>query len=272
MTTESFITNLLKFKHQKMILCKDNCICSLCRQLRGISNKKCSNTSDGDENFSFGNQLFSENATNFIFGDINSENRSNKKDIFVKCSNQERSHKIENVLSGRVERSFKKNGGKKFTFFGMEVDLEQQAFEKFSTIGKTNRRKAKNSNMKKFEDKIDKNNNDQPTTKHKSVIYINDSEKSNANALETAEETAGIKITEKIDKDFILEYLEHCKVINVIYKNTFGYACQLIDEITICAYEFYEDDGDDFPLGMEADMIYQYLSRKRYSGMLLNFN
>lgn len=204
-----------------MLLCKKDCICSLCRQLKSISERKMPKTSSSNDNFSFGGACIKSE-------DIN----------FKKCSS------------------------KKFTFFGMEVDLENGDFEKFSTVGKSNRRKAKKKNHQVNE--ID-------NVKHKSVIYVNNIGDSTSN---DCKEDLCIKSTEKIDNELWLEFvdLDQCKVLNVIYKRTFAYACQLIDEISINSYEFYPDDDDDFPLGMEADRIFQYLKEQRYWSTTLKKN
>lgn len=173
------------------MLCKENCICSLCRQLKSFSETK-AETGDG--------------------------------------------LKVRNC--------------RKLTFFGMELDLNQQEFEKFSTIGKKAKRKVKRLETG---EKILKKTEQE--SRHKSVIYVNEAEKL---------PEQNIKRTEKIDSDFTLELLEHCQVLNVISQSTFSYACQLFDEVTIGSYRFFADDlEDDFPLGMEADMISQYLSHKR---------
>ncbi|XP_066146696.1 ankyrin repeat and BTB/POZ domain-containing protein 2 [Euwallacea fornicatus] len=197
-----------------MLLCRENCICSLCRQLKSISDTKL--TTDHcpkEDNFSFGNSVSDKPVTN----------------------------------------------SKKFTFFGMEVDLEEHAFEKFSTLGKGRLKNARNSKTKK---------NTSVNVKHKSVIYINEEQKAD-DAPDDAKDM--IRTTEEIDDDFMLEFLEKCKVLNVKYKNTYGRACQLIDEISMCNFELYangdddDDDDDDFPLGMEADKIYHYLYHSRLS-------
>lgn len=189
-----------------MLLCKENCICSLCRQLKSISERKMPIASSSNDNFSFGG------------------------------------------VKSQINNS-KKCGGKKFTFFGMEVDLENGDFEKFSTVGKSNRRRPKKKNSE-----VD--------IKHKSVIYVNNIGDSISN---DCKEDLCIKRTEKVDNELWLEFvdLDQCKVLNVIYKLTFAYACQLIDEVSINSYEFYPDDDDDFPLGMEADRIFQYLKEQR---------
>ncbi|XP_048520074.1 ankyrin repeat and BTB/POZ domain-containing protein 2 isoform X1 [Dendroctonus ponderosae] len=176
-----------------ILLCKENCICSLCRQLKSFSETKVE-VGDG---------------------------------LKVRDS---------------------KNNCRKLTFFGMELDLNQQEFEKFSTIGKKAKRKLK---------RLETPKKTELSSRHKSVIYVNEAEDLH---------DRNIKRTEEIDSDFTLELLEHCQVLNVVSQSTFSYACQLLDEVTIGSYRFYEDDfDDDFPLGMEADMISEYLSYKRLS-------
>lgn len=125
------------------------------------------------------------------------------------------------------------NVAKKFTFFGMEIDFSKDQFEKFSTMG-----------AKKM-------------SKHKSVIYINDVEKKEEDDMPI------ISVSEKIDEEMSVYSVDNSKVINVVFKNTFGYASQIINELHICDDDYFSDDLDDFPLGMEADMIRQYLENRR---------
>lgn len=95
--------------------------------------------------------------------------------------------------------------------------------------------------------------------KHKSVIYVNDEPQLD---VDNIEENSRITITEQIDEYMALDSIENSHIINVIFKNTFSFASQIIDDIRTCN-EYYSDSYDDFPLGMEADLLKQYLEQKR---------
>lgn len=61
---------------------------------------------------------------------------------------------------------------------------------------------------------------------------------------------------EEADEDFILEFLEN-NVINIVYKNTFAYASQLINELQ---HEYYSED--DPPLSFLEDEYDLYLKNR----------
>nr|XP_015834554.1 PREDICTED: ankyrin repeat and BTB/POZ domain-containing protein 2 [Tribolium castaneum] len=61
-----------------------------------------------------------------------------------------------------------------------------------------------------------------------------------------------------------LDSIENSHVINVIFKNTFSLASQILEDVRTCN-EYYSDCSDDFPLGMEADMLKYYLEQRRLS-------
>lgn len=96
-------------------------------------------------------------------------------------------------------------------------------------------------------------------SKHKSVIYVNDDLKLGSDAVE---DNPRITIKEQIDEYMSLDSIENSHVINVIFKNTFSLASQIIEDVRTCN-EYYSDTCDDFPLGMEADMLEYYLEQKR---------
>lgn len=114
-------------------------------------------------------------------------------------------------------------------------------FEKFSTLDKTERPEPENT----------------PENRHKSVIYVNDDGKEDAGGKST------IEVSEQIDEHMSFHSIENSNVITVIFKNTFGFASQIINEVHMCGYEYYSDESDDFPLGMEADMFRQYMEKRR---------
>ncbi|XP_063912415.1 ankyrin repeat and BTB/POZ domain-containing protein 2 isoform X1 [Zophobas morio] len=103
-------------------------------------------------------------------------------------------------------------------------------------------------------------NSESVENKHKSVIYVNDDLKSD----ERVEDNPRITIKEKIDEYMCLDSIENSHVINVIFKNTFSLASQIIEDVRTCN-EYYSDCSDDFPLGMEADMLKYYLEQRRLS-------
>ncbi|RZC39551.1 ankyrin repeat and BTB/POZ domain-containing protein 2, partial [Asbolus verrucosus] len=97
--------------------------------------------------------------------------------------------------------------------------------------------------------------------KHKSVIYVNDDLKGGAT---NVDDNSRITITEKIDEYMTLDSIENSQIINVIFKNTFSLASQIIDDVRTCN-EYYSDSSDDFPLGMEADLLKHYMEQRRLS-------
>lgn len=127
----------------------------------------------------------------------------------------------------------------KYTFFGMEKDPWL------------------NENPPKEEEDKNEENCKITENKHKSVIYVNDDLKT-----ESIEDTSRITIKEIIDEYMSLDSLENSHVINVIFKNTFSLASQIIEDVRTCN-EYYSDSSDDFPLGMEADMLKYYLEQRR---------
>lgn len=158
--------------------------------------------------------------------------------------------------------------GKRYTFFGMQVEGD---FEKFSTLGKS---EIKNDEIKdslcgekviqKPEDKTDDHSN-QMSHKHKSVIYVND-------GASTSVEDAIEEITknEYIDEWMSLCSRENSTEINVIFKNTFSLASQIINEVhSTSLIPTDEENEDDFPLGMEAELLKHYM-KDRYVNKLFD--
>lgn len=116
-----------------------------------------------------------------------------------------------------------------------------------------------------FEGKIDENNNNNlaQETKHKSVIYVSSTPHSEAS------NNAKTQIVRKeiIDEYTTLSAVEASRVVTVIFKATFAFATQLVNEITLSCQIYYDSgDEDDCPLGMEADYLTRsscyYLRRK----------
>lgn len=121
---------------------------------------------------------------------------------------------------------------KNYTFFGMEDVKSLQRVAK------------------------DENNN-----RHKSVIYVSDAEiASNAQPQ--------ILRSVVIDEFMSLLVVENSRVVIVVFKETFNFANQLVNEVMFSCQVYYDsdDDEDDFPLGMEADYLNRtscyYLKRK----------
>ncbi|KAK9885615.1 hypothetical protein WA026_012379 [Henosepilachna vigintioctopunctata] len=150
------------------------------------------------------------------------------------------------------------------TFFGMQVDRN---FEKFSTIGSNDKNKKKddltcenNTNPKDELQMMNKSlsevdSSSRIANKHKSVIYVNDS---TTNIDEESRED--IMKNELIDEWMSLCSRENSSEIHVVFKNTFSLASQIINEIhSSNVLHENNNDGDDFPLGMEADLLKYYL-------------
>lgn len=155
------------------------------------------------------------------------------------CDNDENNNFI--LAPKKVDRVKDK---KKFTFFGMEVD------------DNNNFKMKLNTEDQKIDKKEDVKTPEVPENKHRSVIYVNDNNKFIS---------PEIKNSEIIDEQMSLEATESCDFINVIFKNTFSLATEIINEVEMCndiCYGF-DDDDDEFPLGMEADLMRQFMEKKR---------
>jgi hypothetical protein len=135
----------------------------------------------------------------------------------------------------------------KYTFFGMEPNTW------------FNNNEGEDENQNKVAEVSCAQNGEPTENKHKSVIYVNDDLQHDATSVE---DSARITIKEKIDELMTLDSIENSHVINVIFKNTFSWASQIIDDVRTCN-EYYSDSSDDFPLGMEADLLKYYLEQKR---------
>lgn len=87
---------------------------------------------------------------------------------------------------------------------------------------------------------------------HKSVVYISGS-------MRCDKIKQDITLYENIDDSTILTFFDENtddkNVINVVFKNSFENANQIINDIN-CASAFCDfSSEDDFPLGMEADLL-----------------
>lgn len=118
-----------------------------------------------------------------------------------------------------------------------------------------------------FTPNCDKNNLNESSkcdNVHKSVIYISGTlggSKTNINNTENIDDSTTLASTETEDKN----------IINVIFRNSFNRAQQIINDVSCenscCDYSISDDDYDDFPLGMEADLLnkLQNKPRQRYA-------
>lgn len=130
-------------------------------------------------------------------------------------------------------------GQKNYTFFGMQDVKSLQRFGK-----------------------ADENNNNDVVAKnrHKSVIYVSDDG--------NAEVSSEVSRSEIIDEFMSLTTVENSRVVSVVFKGTFSFATQLVNEVMFSCQVYYDSDGDedDFPLGMEADYLNRtscyYLKKK----------
>ncbi|KAL3267211.1 hypothetical protein HHI36_011347 [Cryptolaemus montrouzieri] len=146
--------------------------------------------------------------------------------------------------------------GKKYTFFGMQIEGD---FEKFSTI------EAKNTNRSECDLKDEQSEHNEKTEtcsdkdhKHKSVIYVNDSNTDSAK-----DSNEDIMKNEYIDEWMSLVSREKSTEINVVFKNTFSLASQIINEVhSGDVHQTENEEEDDFPLGMEADLLDHYLKKR----------
>lgn len=130
-----------------------------------------------------------------------------------------------------IEENIQKIERKRYTFFGMN---DVQSLQKF----------------------FDENNN-VAKNRHKSIIYVNSG--SNNADVESDAEMGGIVRSEVIDEWMSLNSVENSNVVTIVFKETFNYATQLVNEVMLSCRVYYEsddgDDVDDFPLGMEADYL-----------------
>lgn len=156
----------------------------------------------------------------------------------------------ENFILLRSTENISAPEPKKYTFFGIEDAHTLQ---------------------KRFDQKIDENNNNEAPieARHKSIIYV--STTLDKYDLDGSREDRESKIvrTEIIDEFMSLSTTENSGVVVVIFKGTFAFATQLVNEITLCCQIYYHssDDEDDFPLGMEADYLTRtscYYLRKKW--------
>lgn len=85
--------------------------------------------------------------------------------------------------------------------------------------------------------------------KHKSVIYIDKADENNNDA---NVKNSNSSVNEKVDEYMSLDSIQDSNVVNVVFKNTFSYATQIVNDI-ITPETWSDIDSDDFPLGIEAD-------------------
>lgn len=117
---------------------------------------------------------------------------------------------------------------------------------KYTFFGMVNDSKKNNGtcNENEFETKSEK-----PEIKHKSVIYIDKSDENNNNA---DSKNSNVLTNEKVDEYMSLDSTQDTNIVNVVFKNTFSYATQIVNDVF--TPETWSDvDSDDFPLGIEAD-------------------
>lgn len=94
--------------------------------------------------------------------------------------------------------------------------------------------------------------------RHKSVIYISDNDGSNSGNSESEK----ILNSEVLDEFMTLNSSDTTNVITVVFRETFSYALRLISDINIPTKTV--ESGDDFPLGIEANVFNKkYLKRQR---------
>lgn len=88
---------------------------------------------------------------------------------------------------------------------------------------------------------------------HKSVIYVNP--KTFGDNLDAAKHDGDSEIILKeiLDDYMTLYKTEDSNLIYIIFKDTFSFACQIVNEVTAVCQVFCDDVEDDFPLGMEAE-------------------
>lgn len=149
------------------------------------------------------------------------------------------------ILRSNNENNKVKSGQINYTFFGME-DVK--------------------SLQKVIKEETDENNNNNDglivENKHKSIIYVNDNNSTISNDTD-----AQIIKSEIIDEFMSLTAVENSRVITVVFKETFSYANQLVNEVMLSCQVYYDSaDEDDFPLGMEAEYLNRtsgyYLKKK----------
>lgn len=134
----------------------------------------------------------------------------------------------------------------KYTYFGMATETVQNADDDSSipTIQEENKSEIKS---------------DLPEIKHKSVIYIDENDENNNVSISN---NANVVMNEKVDEYMSLDSLQDSNVVNVVFKNTFSFASQIVNDVY--TPETWSDiDSDDFPLGMEADYFNRLYFERR---------
>lgn len=128
---------------------------------------------------------------------------------------------------------------KKLTYFGMEVNMND----------------SDSLNNLFVDDDSDEINCNIKESLHKSVIYVDPKSLSNTSELSKNVQNSEILNKEILDEHMSLYKAEGSTVINIIFKDTFSYACQIINELMMCEIFWIDDDEDNFPLGMEAEYL-----------------
>lgn len=138
---------------------------------------------------------------------------------------------------------------KKFTFFGgsgSDFDLTRSAekakrAEKFSMI---------NSSADNIHQIVESKIEGELITEslHKSVIYVNDL----LTCDENNNDTQNVVLNEKVDEVTQLDTVQDSNVVNVVFKDTFAYASQILNDLNVPEDCNSDVESDDFPLGIEA--------------------
>ncbi|XP_022902026.1 ankyrin repeat and BTB/POZ domain-containing protein 2 isoform X2 [Onthophagus taurus] len=146
-------------------------------------------------------------------------------------------HDTNFILSSKQQQQTE---AKSYTFFGMDGPVRMQEEDK----NQEESIKPYISEEKKVGETI--------SNLHKSIIYVDDQENCEK-----------VVANELIDQETSLTSVQKSNIVNVLFKNTYSYATQLINDVQLP--DCYSDTGsDDFPLGIEA-YIYNKISFKRLS-------
>lgn len=149
---------------------------------------------------------------------------------------------------------------KTYTFFGMENSV--LPFVKCNENNIVDFDSFKTSAVEKLSE-----NSRHNVSLHKSIIYVDDAmSKTNENG-----EIGGgcnVILNEILDESTSLDTVQDSNVINVIFRNTYSFATQVINDVQFPEC-FSDVNSDDFPLGIEAN-IYNKILAERYC-WLFNF-
>lgn len=153
----------------------------------------------------------------------------------------------------------KEEDGKTYTFFGME-DCGSRFENRKNTI--LNKEKGDFEKIKMMTlDKVKETSNTKENVSlHKSIIYVDDS----VSKIDGNERNSNVILNEILDESTCLDTVQDSNIINVIFRNTYSFATQVINDVQFPECCLSDVNSDDFPLGIEAN-LYNKILAQRYN-------